>query len=510
MTSEILPHILADTFPLITGIEFERLIEDIRKNGLFEPIVLHEGKILDGRNRYKACSQLGINCASVEYEGDDPLGFVLSLNLHRRHLTPSQLAPIAIEIEKVIAEDKRLLEIAGVKVNRNPGAILPHGISPEDHAIKLLLNCINTHGKQKCFVYFAQGKDGGNIKIGRSDHPPSRLKQLQTGHGEVLFITKIIPGDNSKEASLHKEFSKQRVVGEWFKPTSKLADLANAIPDRAKKSSEIAGEIVGVSGRYVSDAKKIASDSEENIKLIKAGGLTIPQAIKEMKRKDLKKKQEENKKISSADVKDNRPTIVNDDYHDFLANCDEVDLLLTDPPYSTDIDDIHAFTSEWLPLALSKVTQRAYICIGAYPKELKAYLDVLFSQDSFTVDNPLIWTYRNTLGVTPKNKYNLNYQVILHLYTDDAPELDTSITNEMFSVQDINAPDGRKGDRFHTWQKPDDLANRLVRHSKATSMIDPFSCTGTFLLAGARHGLTASGCDIDEDAIKIARSRGCA
>ena len=50
------------------------------------------GRILDGRNRAKACQELGIEPKYVEYEGNDPVGFVLSKNLHRRQLTQSQLA----------------------------------------------------------------------------------------------------------------------------------------------------------------------------------------------------------------------------------------------------------------------------------------------------------------------------------------------------------------------------------------------------------------------------------
>ena len=108
-------------------------------------------------------------------------------------------------------------------------------------------------------------------------------------------------------------------------------------------------------------------------------------------------------------------------------------------------------------------------------------------------------------------KYNLNYQVILHLYTKESVELDTSITNEMFSVQDINAPDGRLGDRYHTWQKPDELAYRFIKHSTRDKDIvfDPFSCTGTFLIAAAKFNRQAIGCEIDEDNAKIAEKRGC-
>ena len=75
---------------------------DIRQNGLHKPIILYEDKILDGRNRFLACKKLWPEYTPDKkyehYEGDDPLGYVLSLNLHRRHLTASQRAALAAEI----------------------------------------------------------------------------------------------------------------------------------------------------------------------------------------------------------------------------------------------------------------------------------------------------------------------------------------------------------------------------------------------------------------------------
>ena len=210
-----------------------------------------------------------------------------------------------------------------------------------------------------------------------------------------------------------------------------------------------------------------------------------------------------------------RPKIYYCDYKDFLYKIENnsQDLLITDPPYSTDIENIEEFANDWVIKALDKVkpTGRAFICIGAYPRELKAYLDILLSQDKFILDNPLIWTYRNTLGQTPKMKYNLNYQIILHLYSKQSRKLDTKITNEMFSVQDINAPDGRQGNRYHTWQKPSELARRLITHTtqEGDEIFDCFGGTGTFVLVGAQLGRKVMGCDNSREMLKIAEERGC-
>jgi ParB-like chromosome segregation protein Spo0J len=85
-------------FPPCTEAELQTLTEDIKQNGLLEPIVLLGEKILDGRNRYLACLQSGAELKTIEFTGDDPLAYVLSKNLHRRHLNESQRAMIASEI----------------------------------------------------------------------------------------------------------------------------------------------------------------------------------------------------------------------------------------------------------------------------------------------------------------------------------------------------------------------------------------------------------------------------
>lgn len=91
-------HDYAQLFPLIVGDEYQALLDDIDANGQREPIVLYEGKILDGRNRYRVCKDLLIEPMREEFTGDDALGYVLSLNLYRRQLTIAQRALIAAEL----------------------------------------------------------------------------------------------------------------------------------------------------------------------------------------------------------------------------------------------------------------------------------------------------------------------------------------------------------------------------------------------------------------------------
>jgi N6-adenosine-specific RNA methylase IME4/ParB-like chromosome segregation protein Spo0J len=97
-------HEAANLFPLMNDEEFSGLVEDIRVNGLLEPVVLFDDKILDGRNRYRACLELGIEPKYLQYRGThSPVEYVVSKNLHRRHLNESQRAMLAARIANLPA-----------------------------------------------------------------------------------------------------------------------------------------------------------------------------------------------------------------------------------------------------------------------------------------------------------------------------------------------------------------------------------------------------------------------
>jgi N6-adenosine-specific RNA methylase IME4 len=121
-------HPLANIFPMLDGLAISILAADIRQYGLREPVLLHQGMILDGRNRYAALCELqmlksplgpgwstlenkplpadrldvGLHGLYVDWQGarlgHDALALVLSLNLHRRHLDESQRAMIAARL----------------------------------------------------------------------------------------------------------------------------------------------------------------------------------------------------------------------------------------------------------------------------------------------------------------------------------------------------------------------------------------------------------------------------
>src|ERR1700676_387730 len=86
-THTMKPHPIAEPFPLMDADELRKLADNIKANGLREPIITFEEKILDGNNRFEACKIAGVEPQFEEYEGDDPVAYVISHNLTRRHLS---------------------------------------------------------------------------------------------------------------------------------------------------------------------------------------------------------------------------------------------------------------------------------------------------------------------------------------------------------------------------------------------------------------------------------------
>jgi len=105
-------HPAADAFPMMDAVRLDELKADIAANGQREPITLCDGMVLDGRNRYRACIDLGVEPNVREYSGD-PWAFAWSLNGARRDLEATVRALIFKRCEDGSAKwAKRLAKIA--------------------------------------------------------------------------------------------------------------------------------------------------------------------------------------------------------------------------------------------------------------------------------------------------------------------------------------------------------------------------------------------------------------
>lgn len=290
----------------------------------------------------------------------------------------------------------------------------------------------------------------------------------------------------------------------------KSAEPSKSIENETR---EKLAKVAGVSHDTIAKVEKIEQKAPEAVKKqLRTGEISINKAYNAIKLEEKKETiRQAEQKIAEQATNDTKPILYIRDSIGYKPT-EKYDLLLTDPPYSTDIEDIDEFVDKWLYNALDGVkdTGFAYVFIGAYPKELKAYLNAKIP-DHIELCQQLVWTYKNTLGNNPKDKYKQNYQSCLFFKGKNAPALNCPLTSEQWAVQEINAPDGRQGDRYHAWQKPMEIAERFIRHSTKTggTVYDPFACTGTFLLAAAKLGRKSFGCEINPDNAKIAVERGC-
>lgn len=114
-------HPVADLFPMLAEDELAELAEDIKANGLLQPVVLDgEGRLLDGRNRLAACEIAGVEPEFTMVNGNtDPDAYALSVNIARRHLTKGQQAMVAARWRLVSKQSQRsTAEATGLNAGR--------------------------------------------------------------------------------------------------------------------------------------------------------------------------------------------------------------------------------------------------------------------------------------------------------------------------------------------------------------------------------------------------------
>jgi hypothetical protein len=163
---------LADAFPPMRKWSkgYKALVKDIRAHGLREAIVLYQGMVLDGRNRYRACLETGVEPRFRQFdpvtEGDPEL-FVRSDNLHRRHLTSGQRAVLADRRAAGLrGGDRRSDQSPRVDFDRPPTveqAAAEFGTSKSN---VLALRAARAKVRPQVF----QAVDDGRISVGRMGH----------------------------------------------------------------------------------------------------------------------------------------------------------------------------------------------------------------------------------------------------------------------------------------------------------------------------------------------------
>ena len=123
-------HAAANKVRMMDTTEYETLLNDIRANGQLVPAVLLEGQLIDGRNRMKACQELGIELMVEEHTSPapDPIRLVWSYNAARRNLTKGQKAALASDMANVTNMGRP--PSSGPKISSSKKTTLPESTKP--------------------------------------------------------------------------------------------------------------------------------------------------------------------------------------------------------------------------------------------------------------------------------------------------------------------------------------------------------------------------------------------
>jgi len=108
-------HLLGRLLPAMGQDDFQRFAAGIAARGLDEEIVLYQGKILDGWSRYRACQAVRVEPRFREFAGDDPMAYVLSKNVERRHMSPVQILKVLEAARPVLEAEAVARKRAGVR-----------------------------------------------------------------------------------------------------------------------------------------------------------------------------------------------------------------------------------------------------------------------------------------------------------------------------------------------------------------------------------------------------------
>jgi len=324
--------------------------------------------------------------------------------------------------------------------------------------------------------------------------------------------------------AVERERAKERKShGETAPGKNASGNVSNSVDTGAARDKAAEKVNADVSGRTLEKGRKVKEkatdkDAPDEVKetaqreweKLQEGKTSFHTASKNVEKAEAEKKAEEQR---NTDDETSPPALEKTDAQSLLRESNQVDMLLTDPPYTTDVDDIEAFAESWVPQAVELIDPSGvgFICIGAYSDELQAYLNVLDECGVRDRTDVLVWTYKNTLGQTPNDQYKRNWQAILFIQSKPSTEIDSPLTSEQWGVQEINAPDGRHDGRYHKWEKPKELFDRFIRHTtdEGDTVIDPFVGTGTTALVANELNREVIAGDKSSDMLEIAAKRGC-
>jgi ParB-like chromosome segregation protein Spo0J len=292
MTTDLKFHPLADIFPLMKGAEFDDLVADIKANGQRDPIVLFDGQILDGRNRYRACLAAGIKPDVIKgniWVGN-PAAYVISANIRRRHLKAGAKRGL---IRKVLAatpekSDRSVAREIGVSPT-TVGAVREEATVQSGQLSEPDRKRIGADGKarrQPAKKTRAKAGERTRKAMERRERREAERKRKAEAKAKEREIRESTAQavTNQLAADLIKAGLAQRVREYLTSPEHRSYDLVCAIDDRLN-SDESKSEGNGSDPQASADQRKAEHDVLDSAKPEEATGATTDDGIPEFLRR---------------------------------------------------------------------------------------------------------------------------------------------------------------------------------------------------------------------------------
>lgn len=275
------PHEYANIFPMMNANDMRSLLEDMKANGYDKsaPIVLYEGKILDGRNRYAAANQLGIEPAFVEFEGGDPVLFAVRYNLNRRHLTDGQRAAVAAKLANLTRGD--------------------------------------FHGNQHVVSANLQIPEFAELSV------PTKPKISQADAADMLNVSERSVATVKAVEKAAPELVDKILAGEI---------TPHAAYQQVKVSREEAAKMAGVSAKDMAKIDHIEKVAPELLPKLESGEMTLDKATKEVKAIERQEYRNELATIGMSVPTSEKWQVYHADLDSWNAPR-QYDFIITDPPY---------------------------------------------------------------------------------------------------------------------------------------------------------------------------------
>jgi ParB family chromosome partitioning protein len=246
-------HPACALFPMMDADALEKLAEDIRAHGLRHPVILHDGKVLDGRNRLEACGRAGVAPDFEEWAGDgDPVEWVVSTNLHRRHLSTSQRAMVATRLANMRQGERTDLAQKTARLNQ-PAAAKMLGVSrgAVQQAAK-----VESKGTQA----LVSKVDDGTLPVSTASEAADMPEAAQDRLVEAVTNAKTPQEARKAAREILKAEKKVHVShnsgeNEWYTPAVYIKAAVEAMGgiDTDPASSEIANKTVGAGVYYTEE-----------------------------------------------------------------------------------------------------------------------------------------------------------------------------------------------------------------------------------------------------------------